>query len=199
MSEGQHRQQEGRQQEERRVREGVWSDLMRAAQDGDGPAYDRLLRELLPPLRAFAMSRLGDPAIVDDVVQNVLLSLHRARHTYRPERPFGPWLWTIARNAVIDALRSRGLRLRREASMDALDASDEPSVEQEPQLPLSPALRAALDGLSNAQRQAVELVHLHQLSIAEAAERAGVTPGALKVRAHRGYKALRVALKDEDL
>ena len=187
------------QRAERRAREGAWAALMRAAQDGDAVAYERLLGELLGPLRAFAMSRLGDAASVDDVVQNVLLSIHRARHTYRPERPFGPWLWTIARNAVTDALRARGLRLRREQPIDALEGAAEPFVEPAPQLRLSPALRAALDGLPPAQRQAVELLHLHQFSVAEAAERVGVTPGALKVRAHRGYKALRVALKDEDL
>jgi RNA polymerase sigma-70 factor (ECF subfamily) len=133
------------------------------------------------------------------VVQNVLLSIHRARHTYRPERPFGPWLWTIARNASTDALRTRSLRLRREQSMDRLVGSAEPRVEIEPSLPLSPVLRRALAELPPNQRQAVELLHLQQFSVAEAAARAGVTRGALKVRAHRGYKALRVALKDEDL
>ncbi len=187
------------QREERRARERAWSALMCAAQDGDAEAYDRLLRELLGPLRAYAMSRLGDSTIVDDVVQNVLLSIHRARHTYRPERPFAPWLWTIARNAVADSFRARGLRMRREQPLDTLEGSEEPSVEPAPRLPLSTALRAALDGLPPAQRQAVELLHLNQLSVAEAAEHAGVTPGALKVRAHRGYKALRVALEDEDL
>ncbi len=182
---------------ERRARERAWSVMMGAAQDGDAEAYDRLLRELLGPLRAYAMSRLGDSTIVDDVVQNVLLSIHRARHTYRPERPFAPWLWTIARNAVADSFRARGLRMRREQPLDALQGSEEPSVEPAPRLPLSTALRAALDGLPPAQRQAVELLHLNQLSVAEAAEHAGVTPGALKVRAHRGYKALRIALKDQ--
>ena len=184
---------------ERRARERAWSVMMGAAQDGDAEAYDRLLRELLGPLRAYAMSRLGDSTIVDDVVQNVLLSIHRARHTYRPERPFAPWLWTIARNAIAVSFRARGLRLRREQPLDTLQGSEEPSVELAPRLPLSSALRAALDGLPPAQRQAVELLHLNQLSVAEAAEHAGVTPGALKVRAHRGYKALRVALEDEDL
>lgn len=184
---------------ERRERERAWAVLMSAAQDGDAEAYERLLGELLAPLRAFAMSRLGDPASVDDVVQNVLLSIHRARHSYRPERPFGPWLWTIARNAVTDSLRARGLRLRREQPIDELEGGAEPSIEPEPPLPMSPVLRSALDGLPPAWRQAVELLHLHQLSVAEAAERAGVTPGALKVRAHRGYKALRVALEGEDL
>lgn len=168
---------------------------MAAAQDGDAAAYESLLRDLLPALRGFVRGRLGDPASVEDVVQNVLLSLHRARHTFRPERRFAPWFWTIARNAITDAQRARGVRLRREEPLEDRDLA---SQEAEPEISLgglSPELERALDSLPPAQRQAVELLHVHELSVAEAAERAGVSMSALKVRAHRGYKALRLRLR----
>jgi RNA polymerase sigma-70 factor (ECF subfamily) len=167
---------------------------MAAAQDGDGEAYDRLLRAILPRVRGLVGSRLGDSASVDDVVQNVLLSIHKARHTFRPERPFGPWMRAIARNAVIDAQRARTSRGRREVPMedreweaDTVDPIN--SFEQ-----LSPVMSQALSELPPTQREAVELLHIRQLSVAEAAEQVGVTPGALRVRAHRGYKALRARL-----
>lgn len=170
---------------------------MRAAQTGDAEAYDHLLRELIPALRGFARSRLGDPSSAEDVVQNVLLSIHKARHTYRPERRFAPWLWTIARNAVTDAHRARGVRAHREVSLleSDLPADGDAARDVTASLPLSPALTRALESLPPSQRQAVELLHIHQLSVAEAAERVGVTPGALKVRAHRGYRALRGILQ----
>jgi RNA polymerase sigma-70 factor (ECF subfamily) len=60
---------------------------------------------------------------------------------------------------------------------------------------LSPGLNQALSQLPPSQREAVELIHLEGLSVAEAADRAGTTPGALKVRAHRGYRALRALLR----
>jgi RNA polymerase sigma-70 factor (ECF subfamily) len=165
---------------------------MAAAQDGDAAAYDRLLRSILPPIRRLVSRQLRDPSGVDDVVQDVLISIHRARHTYRPERPFGPWMRTIARNAVIDAHRVRSTRLRREVKIDELEvAADTP----EPGAGLgglSPELTEALAQLPPNQREAVELLHIHDLSVAEAAERVGVSPGALRVRAHRGYKALRI-------
>ena len=169
---------------------------MTAAQRGDRLAYQDLLGELLGPLQAFARSRRVDPANVDDVVQTVLLSIHRARHTYRSERPFGPWLWTIARNAVTDSHRARSVRLRRELPLDALATAQEPSVEMQPRDALSPALQAGLDALPATQREAVELLHVHQLTVAEAAERVGVSRSALKVRAYRGRKALRMVLED---
>jgi len=104
---------------------------------------------------------------------------------------------TIARNAVVDALRERGRRGSREIIVEELETLPQASVEAKvdgSSEGLSPNLRAALDALPNKQREAVELIHIEGLSVAAAAARAGVTPGALKVRAHRGYKVLRSRL-----
>ena len=178
-------------------RERRWRLWMTEAQGGDAASYDALLRELLPHVRGLVHRRLFHGDIVEDVVQNVFLSLHRARHTYRPERPFGPWLRAIARNAVIDHLRTRGRRpqdLSLEAEGVAEPEADESSSPAAGFEPLSPELVGALAELPASQRQAVELLHLEGLSVAEAADQVGVSRGALKVRAHRGYKALRARL-----
>lgn len=172
-----------------------WGTWMAAAQRGDSESYRSLLEALLPEIRRFAARRLRDLAAAEDVAQNVLLSLHRARHTYRPERPFEPWFWAIARNALIDAMRSRRVRALREVPLD--DSADGPAVEPPRSLAISPELQRALESIPRAQRQAVELVQIEGLSVSEAAARAGTTPGALKVRAHRGYRALRRLLGTE--
>ncbi len=175
-------------------READWAEWMAAAQGGDSVQYERLLQSILPLLRGFVRGRLGDPSSVEDVAQAVLFSIHRARHTYRPERPFGPWLWAIARNAVIDAQRARSVRLRREISLDAVGEVAQPQAPKPENLALSPRMIDALSQLSASQREAVELIHLKGLSVAEAAAQVGVSSGALKVRAHRGYRALRKLL-----
>ncbi len=178
------------------IADGQWSDWMRAAQAGDDRAYETLLRALLPLLRGYVRRRVGDASAAEDLVQDVMLSIHRARHTYRPERAFGPWWRTVARNATIDYYRRRGRRVTRELPLDGIDiAADDDGVDRDDSL--SPALRAALDALPANQREAVEWIHVQGLSVAEAAGRAGVTPGALKVRAHRGYRALRKRLREE--
>lgn len=75
-----------------------------------------------------------------------------------------------------------------------------PSEATEPgESEISPVLARALAELPRAQREAVELLHIHELSSAEAAERLGISAVALRVRAHRGYKALRAKLKREEL
>jgi RNA polymerase sigma-70 factor (ECF subfamily) len=176
-----------------------WRAAMIAAQDGDARAYQALLEELLPVVRRQVSARIRG-AGSEDVVQNALLSVHRARHTYRPERPFGPWLRAIVRNAAIDALREQKRRTDREVAGDAVDWLPDPATGRGEldrtldERQLSPELAAALDSLPENQREAVVLVQLRGFSIAEAAAHAGVTPGALKVRAHRGYRALRARL-----
>jgi RNA polymerase sigma-70 factor (ECF subfamily) len=180
-------------------RERRWRAWMIAAQDGDSASYEKLLHELVPHLRSVVQRRMFDPMAVEDVVQNVFVSVHRARHTYRSERPFSPWINSIARNAVIDFIRERGRRGRREISLEA-EGVPEPAVE--PGTPgeddLDPALQRALERIPASQREAVVLIHLGGLSVAEAAERAGVSKSALKVRAHRGYRALRAILGEDD-
>jgi RNA polymerase sigma-70 factor (ECF subfamily) len=178
------------------AREERWRGFMTAAQSGDAVAYEKLLVELLPQMRGFVRRRVFDVASQEDVVQNVFLSLHRARHTYRPERAFTPWLYAVARNAVVDHLRARQRRQAREVGL-AAGSFHEPTVPAvEPdEAVLSPELVAGLAALPPAQREAVVLIHLEELSVSEAAARVGVSKSALKVRAHRGYRALRSLLE----
>jgi RNA polymerase sigma factor (sigma-70 family) len=178
---------------------------MAAAQRGDQAAYASLLTSILGPLRAFVRRRGVDDGEVEDVVQEVLLSIHRARHTWRADRPFDPWMWAIARNASTDALRRQGRdRSRRGPTAEEAELAgeifDDAAGPEDLFLAgeISPELARALAGLPAAQREAVELLYVEQLSAAEAATRAGVTVTALKVRAHRGSRALRAVLRPED-
>jgi RNA polymerase sigma-70 factor (ECF subfamily) len=177
-------------------REARWRIWMVAAQAGETPAYEKLFNELIPYLRGFVQRRLLNAAATEDVVQNVLISIHRARATYRAERSFTPWLHAIARNAIIDQTRQQARRSRREVSLEADGVAEPSSDPVEPRSRrLSPELEGALDALPDAQRQAVELIHLHGYSVAEAAAQVGATKAALKVRAHRGYRAMRAHIE----
>jgi RNA polymerase sigma-70 factor (ECF subfamily) len=97
-----------------REREDEWTGLMRSAMSGDSAAYHRLLKAITPVLRAAArrgLARAGQGVDqFEDIVQDVLLAVHLKRHTWDANAPFAPWLFAIARNKLIDALRRRGRR-----------------------------------------------------------------------------------------
>jgi RNA polymerase sigma factor (sigma-70 family) len=186
-------------------RETRWSQWMAAGQRGDARAYESLLRELRPSLQGFIRRQISNDAAVEDIVQTVLLSLHRARHSYRSEHLFEPWLWAIARNALTDFQRKRARRSGREEPLpdeNALSDNFLAPVSSEgravrDQVGLSRDLEHALSRLPASQQQAVLLLHLEGLSVIEAAVRAHVSPGALKARVHRAYRALRTLLEEE--
>lgn len=175
--------------------EGRLSEWMRAAQSGDAAAYRNLLTTIQPKIRAIVRGKIREEAAAEDVVQNSLLSIHRGRSTYRAERPFGPWMRAIVRNSIIDHFRERKRRGDREVELVVEEWPDESDVAEVDGDALAPELAAALAALPDAQREAVTLVQVNGLSVAEAALRVGVSPGALKVRAHRGYRAMRKALE----
>nr|WP_321983343.1 sigma-70 family RNA polymerase sigma factor [uncultured Lichenicoccus sp.] len=175
--------------------EQVLSDRMGAALGGDALAYRTLLRDCVPLIAGIARSQGVGRDLVDDAIQETLLTLHRARATYDPARPFLPWLRAIARHRAVDVLRRHGRAQAREVHDQAAY-----EVQQDPGLPASEqiarrqehqALRGLIDELPAGQRQAVEHLGLAERSLEETARLTGRSKGALKVNFHRALAALR--------
>jgi RNA polymerase sigma-70 factor (ECF subfamily) len=175
---------------------------MAAAQDGDAVAYKSLLRACLSLIGPMVRGT-GVPADrVEDVIQDVLVTLHRVRHTYDPARPFTPWLRAIAQRRAIDVLRSHGRHRTREVHAPLIyESHPDPAPTAAQKLERSVGageLRAAVAALPEGQRQAVEELSLRERTLEEAAARTGRTKGALKVNLHRALKTLRSHLAKGD-
>jgi RNA polymerase sigma-70 factor (ECF subfamily) len=172
--------------------------LMVAAQGGDDRAYRDLLRGCLPVVLAIARRMGVAPDRVDDVVQEVLLTLHRARATYDPARPFLPWLRAIAQRRAIDVMRRHGRHARREVhdplAYEAHPDDSSPAGEALDHPARARSLAGAIAALPEGQRQAVERLALREQTLAEAAAETGRNKGALKVNLHRAIKSLRIRL-----
>jgi RNA polymerase sigma factor (sigma-70 family) len=171
--------------------------LIRSAQGGDGAAYACLLRELTPLLRQRIQRRLRflRPEDVEDLVQDVLLSLHAVRATYDPQRPFLPWLFSIVRNRVADGARRHARRATHELAVKQWPvtfSTDEANSEESYGDP--EALIQEIGRLPPGPREAVQLLKLRELSLKEAAAVSGMSIGSLKVSVHRAVKALRRVL-----
>jgi len=168
--------------------------LMTAAQGGDQRAYAQLLRETARLLRPFLARRLNSASALDDVLQEILLSIHKARHTYDASRPYMPWAYAIAKFRLLDFLRvhyADQLAQAEEWSEDTPASSahvtetefDYESVQQE------------LAKLPEKQATILHLLHQEGLTAKEVAQRIGMNESAVKVAAHRAYKILRKILK----
>jgi RNA polymerase sigma-70 factor (ECF subfamily) len=167
---------------------------MQRAQAGDEDAYIELLVMLTELTRRYVSLKVG--AIVpwaDDVVQETLISVHAARHTYDPRRPFAPWYYAIARNRSIDALRREGRVSRWEIGVEALPDAASPVYTDDGAFAAVDidAVRAALGTLPPRQREIVESLKLRDESVRDVASRLRMSPSAVKVTAHRGYRALK--------
>jgi RNA polymerase sigma-70 factor, ECF subfamily len=176
-----------------------WRGLMIAAQLGDSVAYTALLSSLLPVLRSFVRRRIRDSVASEDVVQEILVSLHKARDTYDPSQPLAPWLFSLARHRIVDEYRMSGRRASKETLLENWDSFEsEPYSAVETHISeANPELAAALERIPPRQREAVLLLKNDDLSVKEAALRMKVSESSLKVLAHRGYNALRLLLTKE--
>jgi len=171
---------------------------MKAAQAGDADAYNELLQTITPRIRRVALRQRGFAGVevVEDLVQDVLLSVHAARATYDPGRPFMPWLLAILRYRLADGARKYGRSAAHEVTVEDLDVTfslvaANPNQETTHDVE---TLRRAVEALPAAQRQAVDLLKMREYSLREASAATGVSTGALKVATHRGLASLRRAL-----
>ncbi|KPH80053.1 hypothetical protein AE618_16155 [Bosea vaviloviae] len=162
---------------------------MRLALAGDEGAYRRLLEELGTTFRRLVRARLSKAnrgnAEVEDIVQEVLLAVHLKRHTWDPRLPFAPWVHTVARHKLIDALRRQGVR-HFESVDDFADVLPAPS---DTQSDLGDAERL-ISQLKQRQQQIVRAMAVEGRPAADVASEIGMTEGAVRVALHRALKDL---------
>jgi RNA polymerase sigma-70 factor (ECF subfamily) len=176
------------------------ADLMRLAQAGDQVAYASLLVLLTSVTRRFARVRLGAVPWIDDVVQETLMTVHAARQTYDPARPFAPWFYAVASSRMIDVLRRERRVSAREIADDTLPERAATRARADDEIDVK-AIHAAMATLPARQRQVIEGLKFQDESVREVAGRLRMTESSVKVTAHRGYRALRRLLggrQDED-
>jgi RNA polymerase sigma-70 factor, ECF subfamily len=161
--------------------------LLARAQQGDRPAYENFLLEVCAVLRPFLARRMPERDLAEEVLQDTLLAIHRARHSYLPGRPVGPWLYAICEHRIADCHRQR----RRMARLEARGAEAlEPTADHPYAQPQTVALDA-LGRLPGRQRRVIELLKVADLSVREVANKVGMSESAVKVTASRGYQAMR--------
>lgn len=178
------------------------SALMAAAQTGDRVAYETLLRDCVAFIVSVARRRGVPPDRTDDVVQDVLLTVHRARATYDPRRSFNAWLGVIVERRAIDLLRQMYRRGAYEVHAPrAYEGHADEAVDLSAGIEHRERARrigTALAGLPRRQREAVRHLMLDEKTLDDATALTGRSKGSLKVNLHRALKALRLRMDRGD-
>lgn len=167
--------------------------MMVSGLDGDAAAHTALLRLLAPMLRSFYRRRVrdGDDEI-EDLVQETLIAIHTRRISYDRDRAFTAWLFAIARHKMIDHFRRRRLMVPIEWLEETLVAE---GFEEAGSAQMD--VTRLLDNLPVKQARAIRDTKIEGLSVAEAAEKAGIGESDVKVSVHRGLKALAARIRGE--
>ena len=171
------------------------AELIIRTGDGDRGAFEVLYQRYARPVFGLALRRLGDRGRAEDAVQETFASIWRAARTYKPERgPGGPWLYAVARNAIVDRSRAR--------NEPAVETPEEASNEAGPPERAEASwttwrLHRALEELSANERSVVELAYWSGLSQSEVAEYLGIPLGTVKTRTRAALARLAGVLEEE--
>lgn len=170
-------------------------ELIQRAAEGDRGAFDDLYRRYARPVFGLALRRLGDRGRAEDAVQETFASVWRSAKSYRPERgPGAPWLYAVARNAIVDGARSRT-----DVPADVPDVASDASgpADRAEQSWVSWRVHRALEELPERERDVISLAYWSGLSQSEVASYLGIPLGTVKTRTRAALQRLADALAEE--
>jgi len=170
-------------------------ELIQAAATGDRSAFEDLYRRYARPVFGLALRRLGDRGRAEDAVQETFASIWRSAGSYRPERgPGAPWLYAVARNAIVDRARARS-EIPAEIPDEAADAPG--PADRTEQGWVAWRVHRALEELPEREREVIALAYWSGLSQSEVAEFLGIPLGTVKTRTRAALSRLSDVLGDE--
>jgi RNA polymerase sigma-70 factor (ECF subfamily) len=169
-------------------------ELMAQAQSGDKKAYAQLLQEVIPLVQGFLSSKLSNSEDVNDVTQEVLISIHKASKTYDPSRPFKTWLFAITRYRLNDFLRNVYAKKEKGTDVNLDDevnkifdhrgyADSYDNIDY---------LYKILQELPEKQRKILTLLKIDGYSVRETSIALGMSESAVKVNVHRTIKDIKI-------
>lgn len=161
---------------------------------GDEAAFSALFEALYPGVMRFHLRSVRNPELAEDLTQRTFLKLHLARRRYRPDASLKPWVFAIAKNLQRDLFRKRARSAELLTDTGSVDDRGADAGRTSDIL-LRKRLEEAVMNLPENQRDVILLHKFEGLAMNEVAEALGIGLSAAKVRAHRGYAALRDVLE----
>lgn len=163
-------------------------EKMRLARAGDKRVYASLLQELSIIIRHYLYKRLGQNDEVEDVLQESLMAIHKASHTYNSDRDLKPWVYSIASHKLNDYLRRHYNKNKHIVDID--DSEQFHYEDYRDDQENKDAVQNILSTLPDKQRYIVYKMKIEGYSISDVAGDLNMSVSAVKVMAHRAYKKL---------
>jgi RNA polymerase sigma-70 factor (ECF subfamily) len=174
------------------------AELLARVGEHDREAFEVLYGRYVRPVFSLALRRLGDRGHAEDAVQDAFAAIWRSASTYRPERgAAGGWLYTVARNAIVDRLRRNGPPA--DAELPELPSREPGPAQQAEDSDVSWRVHRALEELEPREREVIELAYWSGMSQSEVAEYLGLPLGTVKTRTRSGLARLATVLEGEVL
>lgn len=174
------------------------AELLARVGERDRDAFELLYGRYVRPVFSLALRRLGDRGHAEDAVQEAFAAIWRSASTYRPERgAAGGWIYTVARNAVVDRLRRNGPSV--DAELPELAAVEPGPAQQAEDSDVAWRVHRALEELQPREREVIELAYWSGMSQSEVAEYLGLPLGTVKTRTRSGLAKLATVLEGEEL
>lgn len=170
-----------------------FAELMQKTLQGNKAAYSALLNETRRILRPYIAKRIFQAQDAEDVMQEILIAIHKVKHTYDGNRPYLPWAYAIANYKIQD-------RLRKLYSDPLKNSADLIVAENNPEENVTESglayedIAKEVEKLPQKQAKILSLMHKDGYTAKEVAAKIGMTESAVKVAAHRAYKVLRKRL-----
>jgi RNA polymerase sigma-70 factor (ECF subfamily) len=174
------------------------AELLARVGEHDSEAFEILYGRYVRPVFSLALRRLGDRGHAEDAVQEAFAAIWRSASTYRPERgAAGGWLYTVARNAIVDRLRRNGPAA--DSELPELASAEAGPAQQAEDSYVSWRVHRALEELPPREREVIELAYWSGMSQSEVAEYLGLPLGTVKTRTRSGLARLADELEGETL
>lgn len=164
---------------------------------GDAKSYGLFLEKITPIVRAIAYKKISNHD-VEDTVQDILISIHKARHTFDGERPIIPWVFAIAKFRINDALRKiyanhqdQNNFLEIDEAIDLLEAADHDKHTHDLAKNQAPCIEEILETISERERSILSMMYIEEYTAKETGLNLNMNESAVKVAAHRAIKKIR--------
>jgi RNA polymerase sigma-70 factor (ECF subfamily) len=172
------------------------AELLARVGEHDRAAFEMLYGRYVRPVFSLALRKLGDRGHAEDAVQEAFAAIWRSASTYRPERgAAGGWLYTVARNAIVDRLRRKGPSV--DAELPELASTEPGPAQRAEDSDVAWRVHRALEELQPREREVIELAYWSGMSQSEVAQYLHLPLGTVKTRTRSALARLASVLEGE--